>query len=340
MRNLYNMLLKVTIILLIFAEDAVRADVFTYHPLSILRLGGTFDPYDLTRPRPDCLSDSEEIPADGQNGSPVTPDLKFFIRQVTDRRELNSILSQSISVSGHYSFFSGDGSFAQQDEIHSVSDSLSWVLSLTARYGKYRLKKATLGDEARVLANKDLLQLINRCGSSVVLQVTRGISAAVVVTIQGNQTTEKETSQAKASAKAAGDMWSASASAGDDKSLEKALTSGQATIQLQISGGAGMPGLSGPMNELKAASSINDIKVVLEKYVVGWDSVRCSLEYETTSISDLVPELALPDFATYQELIGEYFLAMQENKYFNHKVLTFLSQSAISTRICRKLPRP
>jgi hypothetical protein len=329
MRIVYIMLLNVTIIFLIFAGNAVRADVFTYHPLSTLRLGGTFDPYDLTRPRPDCLSDSEEISADGQNGSPVTPDLKFFIRQVTDRRELNSILSQSISVSGHYSFFSGDGSFAQQDEIHSVSDSLSWVLSLTARYGKYRLKKVTLGDETRALANKDLLQLINRCGSSVVLQVTRGISAAVVVTIQGNQRTERETSQAKASAKAAGDMWSASASAGDDKSLEQALTSGQATIQLQISGGAGMPGLSGLITSLKAASSINDIKVVLERYVVGMGPASAvPLEYETTSISDLVPELALPDFATYQELIGEYFLALQENKYFNHKVLTFLSQSA------------
>jgi hypothetical protein len=305
-----------------------HAEILSYHPSSTLRLGGTFDPIDLTEVKPPCVNYDNESPVDGVGETVVSPKMTFFIRQITDFREFYSYMSLSASVSGHYKLFSAGGSFHQEEENFSSSDSFSWVMGINAHYGRYRAVNPRLTDSARDLANNgDLIQFTRRCGTHAVLQISRGINAAVVFTIRNLTERNRKSVTASFNASFGGGLWGVDAGADFQQHVRSLIETGQITLDIRTIGGPGAAELASIIQDLDKAN-IGKVREALSRYVAkqGPDG-SVPIEFQTASLSSYVPALGDPDRTNYMILIGELFVAHQENAYMLRKYRGFLQNS-------------
>lgn len=310
------------------ALSRAHADILAYHPSSTLRLGGTFDPIDLTDVKPPCIVHDGEVPVDGMGETAVSPKMTFFIRQITDFREFYSYMSLSASVSGHYKAFSAGGSFSQEEENFSSSDSFSWVMGVSALYGRYRVENPRLTADAQRLAERgELIQFARRCGTQLVTQTSRGINAAVVFTIKNMTERNRSSLTASFNASFGGGLWGVDAGADFEKQVRSLIETGQITLDIRTIGGPGAAELASIIKDLDKAN-IGKVRDALSRYVAKQGPEgSVPIEFQSGSLSAFVPALGDPDRTAYLVTIGELFVAHQENAYMLRKYRQFLQSS-------------
>ena len=319
---------RLGIALLVGAGHAGRAeaDIFGYYPDATLTLGGSFDPLNLPRVTPDCFKADTEIPVDGFGHTSVSSDIRFSIRQVKDLRELQSLLRISSSMSAQYDVFSTDATSSGASESSSYTQTLSWVLVASTDFGRYRAENLRLSEEAAHLARSNLSNFVDRCGTDVVLQVKRGISVAVIFTLNTSSSSNSDTLQSQFNIGVGGDMWGVGASGGTTSAFHEAISHGDLALNVVAIGGNGASALGDLVDKLHDQDTVNGMKAVMSNYIKQLGPEKSAItQYQTGSISQFVPELLVPDFSVYNRIIEEYHFALVQNTSWLLKFRDYLS---------------
>lgn len=161
---------------------------YGYSEKSILSLGQSYDPKDVTDYRVPCI---EFEPLVRDQGSPSSSVRAVFIRNRTE-------LELTMGLSGHAearALGSGGRSEYSFSSVNKFSrDSVSVLLVATADYGRFSLKPGvSLTEDAAELLSRDHTEFAERHGTRYVAQERRGANLSVLITISGIDVSTKNT---------------------------------------------------------------------------------------------------------------------------------------------------
>jgi hypothetical protein len=302
------------LVILLGSCNSARSDILYYYPDATLRLGGTFDPLDLTKATPDCFQSDGEHSMDSSGVKAVSSEVNFTIKQVKDSRELQSLLKISSSMAGHFEIFSMDSSGDGTSKVDDYAESTSWVLMASSDFGRYRAINLRPNKAVIDLAKSDLNSVVARCGTDVVMQIKRGVSIAVIFTLNNSRLDHTEDYANDFNVGIGGDMFGFGGGGGSSGSLQSAITHGDLSLNVVGIGGDGASGLADLVTALKDQHTVDGVKAVLQTYVKTLTAESAAVtEYQTGSISQFLPNMALPEFTLYNRMIAEYYFALARN---------------------------
>ncbi len=260
-------------------DQAAFAGSYPYHPSSVLRLGGTFDPENMQLSFPPCIVYDREYavhplgrqhaveagPGDEKNKTPaenVSAHNELSIEQIKTREHMYSFLNISTTISAHYKLFSASASVGYESEGIFDSDSFTFGVRGITRFAEIGLINPRLTKEASVLV-KNLPAFYSRCGREWVTQETRGVQIAVVYTVKNVSQSQRSRLEASLSAGVSGGpLFGGDVSVKLTKILQSAFVSNYYTARIFAIGGNGVSDFAQTITEIddptKVLKSISD----------------------------------------------------------------------------------
>lgn len=318
--------------------NACLAGSYEYYPGSVLRLGGTFNPENLTVAYPPCLTYDREFAVHrlnrdaGDKAQPlpngelpnVAAQNELSIQQLRTRESLYSFLDISIAASGHYGFFSASASFHSQQEDAFDSDAFVFGIRGLSTFAEIGVVNPQLTASARALG-KDLAAFHERCGREWVAQETRGVLIAVVYTIKNVSKSQRSLLEAAVSGGYNSPGLGVDISANMTKILKNAFTSNAYSATIHFIGGRGISDFAQTITNMDdpvaVIQSISNYLKTLEY------ANSVPLNFTTGSLDQFLSTQA-PDglFDPYNRRIGDLFLAYQEYKSNRTRLWQYLNQ--------------
>jgi hypothetical protein len=300
--------------------DALAA-TYSYHPNTVVSLGATFDPVDLSKAYRRCLEYDFEYSIDatepGAEPKPIdkieySGETSFSIAQVRSTRDLYSYLHISAAVSGHYGLFSGGASFELEDEKRFHEDSFSWVLKAETNYGRFGMHKPRLAEFAQRLARQNPAEFWGACGHEFVAQTNRAVLAAAVYTIRNMSQEARHRVEASFNASVGGGMWGVGGGGSYKEFMRTASSLGVIELNIYVVGGPGVTTLADVALD-QNTSDITATKRLLVDYIKS-QKVTASVptRYTTGPLAAFVPSLANINFDHYLKTIEELYFLYQD----------------------------
>jgi hypothetical protein len=266
------------------------AAVYEYHPLSVLRLGGGFDPRTPTDPKVcQCVAFTGERNVDTATGAVATG---ISLTMIRSRQELLTSLGMSTSFDAHYNFGGGGGvsaggSFGQISQTSFTDDSLTWVAHASITLGRFQVEGFNLGPDGKKLLalppTERAGELIAACGTETVTQETRGALAAVYYHVDYLDTATKSQLEQAITAAASSPTAGGSASTSYRQAIQTASQRGILNFVVFTQGGPGQNLLS---DALLDVTDIDAIRKALTKYIRDVSSSNAkALLWQTSSNS-------------------------------------------------------
>lgn len=321
---------------------ACLAGTYEYYPGSVLRLGGTFNPEDLTVAYPTCLTYDREyavhrLNRDGGDQTVPLPSGKLenvaaqnelSIQQLRTRESFYIFLDISIAASGHYGFFSASASMHSQNEDAFDSDAFVFGVRGVSTFAEIGLVNPRLTTDAQKLI-KEPAAFHERCGREWVSQETRGVLIAVVYTIKNVSKSQRSLLEAAVSGGYNSQGLGVDISGNMTKILKSAFTSNAYSATIHFIGGEGVSDFAQTITNMDdPVSVIKSISEYMAKLKYG-NSVPLRL---TTGSLDQFISTEAPSglFNAFNRRIGDLFLSYQEYRSQRTRLWQYLNQDAQS----------
>jgi hypothetical protein len=299
---------------------SVRADSYGYYPNSVLHLGGSFDPRRMSSVYLPCIAydgvyQTDKLGAGAGEGTsqppidPIATSTEFSVKEVKTRQELYDYLHVSVSVSGHYNFFSGGASVDYERENTFESDSFTWIVRGYSAYGGWALRNPRLNAEASKLKS-NINALYQRCGTEWVGKESRAVMIAVVYSVKNLSSSSRERLVAAFKGGIDAGVWGAEAAANYESFKKEASSAANLNLNVYAMGGPGITAIKGLVSK---SNDINEIKKIIEEYtgkLTADNSVP--VDYLTGAIAQFATGNGDFDLAIYNKAIADLFLAKED----------------------------
>jgi hypothetical protein len=261
-----------------------RAEIIDYHPSSSLHLGGGYDPAHATEPYTiKCIDYQTDHNIDTTGG---VADAQYHLAYMTSRRDLYQTLHVSASLDAQFAFFSGGGSTTVQNDFSSSEDSITWVANVTLIFGRFQPVDP---HSLAAIAGLPVDDIKSTCGTYVVTQETRGVSASIVFSFSNLSATQKSNLQTAINASASFFGAGGSVDASYQKAFEEANKSSRLLIDVVVQGGPGKEALAGVVG---AGSDLAKIREALKTYITNSTEQNARpLQFSTASLTQFYPAL-------------------------------------------------
>ncbi|MDF4706948.1 hypothetical protein P3564_00845 [Vibrio parahaemolyticus] len=297
-------------------------EAYQYYPNSPIHLGSSFDPRRIHEVGLKCIDFDSRIQLNAYDSSNnLAMETQYTVDQVKTRRQLYNYLHVSASVSGHYSFFSGGGSYDLIDESSFDSDSFSWVIRGYTKYGEFGMLNPRLSPEAKKLIGNPVA-FRARCGTEFVGQESRSVLIAAVYTVKNLSENKRKEITASFNASVGTELWGVGGKAKYEKFFKEALSSGSLSFRLYIIGGGGIKSLS------KVAINTGDIEKV--KKIISDYTKELTMEksvptdFLTGSLKAFYPDLGSYDFGLYNQFLEDSYLEVTQLRSKRSRLGTIL----------------
>jgi hypothetical protein len=199
---------------------AQEANYYSYHPMSIMSLGGGYSPSDLTAAKLRAI----EYVAKKPEGTAKT---NFDTILVTSSTQLKQALQIDLQVDASYLAFSGGASFSYDQSSLFSQDTITVVMRTNSDYGLVEMEKARLTPMAEdLIKRKKMDQFEATYGSRYVVKEKRGASVSVILTVADLNSSEKTTIFASVRASGGWGPIGGSAKASFQQSLARSAQNG------------------------------------------------------------------------------------------------------------------
>ena len=227
---------RLLFIFLVISSEA-WGTIYNYYPDSHLSPGSGFDLYRPDVAFPACV-DFDGIESGNHNpGDGVSDNSRVSLKLLKSREDFYQFINYSMSMGGSYKFFSGSASykFQQEDKFHS--DTITWGLVFETNYGIYNLKNPRLKSK---YAKLKIDQLIEKCGSEVVLKTRKAVSVFATFTLKNIEESHFKEIISKANVSVSGGVWDAGMKASYTNVLKTALARSTLELEVYAIGGKGI----------------------------------------------------------------------------------------------------
>ena len=363
MRALRSLLLALGCGPAILSASLAQAGSYAYHPASVLKLGGTFSPENLTVAYPSCLryareyvmhrlgrkevqEDEQPLPSD-QKGAAllladkaaknaeiqaadlraraenITSNTDLSIEQIKTREHLYSFLNVSASISGQYKLFSASASMSYESEETFDADSFTFGVRGLSTWGEIGLINPRLSGDAARLTG-NRAAFYARCGREWVASETRGVLIAVIYTIKNVSQSQRSRLEAAVSGGFGGSVLKLNVESKLSKILESAFVSNYYSTRIHAIGGEGVSSFSQTINDLD--DPVKVLKQISDymKDLIYQQSVP--LSFSTGPLDQfLVSDQDGLLFDSYNRRISDLFLAYEEYRSRRQSVWRFVN---------------
>ncbi|SEH88556.1 hypothetical protein SAMN02799636_04280 [Methylobacterium sp. 275MFSha3.1] len=292
--------------LIAFNAKTAHSAQYDYHPQSVLRLGGGFDPSRPLDTFRRCLKFIENRIERG------TVSASFQATVVKSRAQFLSIVNISASLSGHYGLFGGGGSFSYDSEYSFDNDSLTWAVVATNDYGRAEVTEEKFEPFAEsMIAGKKWKQFADACGKEVATQERRIAKVAAVFSVTNLSQSEKENLTAAASFQGGSTgVWDAGAQASYHKFVSQASQVSTIKVSVFVIGGDGISVLA------DLATDYSDIQAVtnaVRTYIAGLTFEKAApLSYSTARWNAYGWEGSQLDLTRQYEIMASLYTLYQD----------------------------
>lgn len=286
------------------ATALAQSYYYKFNPESRLYLGGGFNPYKSDQGFLKCLefTDDDVKPVTNSNGS--AEETRVKMKSVTSYQDLMQNINFSVSANAKGMFFKAGGGFKMSSDRAFHSDSFTWIVSFKSNYGRYAITRYKLAKEFQNLSDTEL---VDRCGSQVVLEETRGVELHAVFTLHNVTEKTKNSLNQNLSGSLSGGVWGGKMSQSFNQLIDSSRGMGALSFELIAVGGPGVTALKDLLNaEATSEKTFVDYKKIpkiLNDYVnrlSARDAIPTSFTTAPIHIVKSLKERRYDNFQSYK----------------------------------------
>lgn len=310
-------------LLFLFLWGAVGvAHMYAYHPKLSAYLGAGFSVEDPEASFLECVTyDSEEL-LDGKGVYKT----EISVNAIQSQKELLSELGVSASLSAASHFVSGSIGMSYLESYQFEENSLTWMLSAKADFGRVALEGVKLDTAAQSLLDAGkYLEFEKRCGTHFVSKERRGASIFAIYSLHNLSAIEKKKFEAYLEASASHGVLTAEAEASFTKLLSEATKTNSLDLHIFTLGGEGLKQFSNLPQNL---TDLEKIKEILGNYLKSLDlAYSVPLEYHVTSMEVFgFKQDKTSDFKRRDLILEKLYFVLQDKEKTSKRLFHILNQ--------------
>lgn len=329
-------------VLSLLSASYCEAGTYEYYPASVLRLGGTLDPANLSTSFAPCIQYNREyavhrlnrdagktpIPlAPGQSPN-VAAENELSIQQIKTRQHLYDFLNVSVAASGNYGFFGASASANYQSEDTFDSDSFVFGVRGTTTFAEVGLVDPQLTPEVQKLTSNPTA-FYARCGHEWVTQESRGVLIAVVYTIKNVSQSQRSKLEAAVSGGFNSPALGVNVSANMTKIVQSAFASNFYSAKIHFIGGNGVSDFATTITNIDDPVAV--LKTISDYMKTLTYENSVPLKFTTGSLDQFLTQQNPQGlFDSYNRRIADLFLSYEDYLDQRSKVWQFLHQDTQS----------
>jgi len=290
------------------SPDYAESEKFYYdfHPMSSLRLGGSFDPNHLDEGKISPLASFEVDTADGQGAIQTN----FDVQLVYNAQQLRKAMRFDAKMNARYFRVKANASFSSSSDYRFNSTDINMVITARSEFSRLAIKEPQLTDAAKKLVGSPK-RFAEVFGSRVVTMERRGNTLYVLLKISDVSTSMRKRIAAEFGASAKFGPVKISMSSSLNQLFQNATQNKQVQLTLVSSGDE--KGIAGTGGTLKALQNIQimsggqlfkDLVDKLAEYMQSMEPRYAKpIGYFTTSVNNLgLPRVRVQDVLYSQRL--------------------------------------
>ncbi len=215
-------------------------EYYSYHPRSILTLGGGFTPSNMSEAKLKCV-DFTAVPAPGESAALSTTMNTYF---VSSSSKLKSIMGIDVKIEASYLTSKANAGLQLDTERMFKSDSVTLMVLAQSEYGRMLMDQPKLTPYAESLWKTRPEDFEKECGTHLVRMIRRGAMIAVFVTLTNLTEEQKNKITVEAGFEARGEVASATLKSKFQDQMERSHASNSVRTQVISTGGEGISSLA------------------------------------------------------------------------------------------------